>query len=82
MLGVMLVSFAVHDKTNPYKEPILDRLTTAFRNVATSPDMLRRLRAIDTAPGYEDPPTFRRSVIRTLRQWEELAASLDLYATG
>ncbi len=63
-------------------EPILERLTSAFRSVATSPDMLRRLRAIDTAPGYEDPPTFRRSVIRTLRQWEELAASLDLYATG
>ncbi|WP_431269996.1 tripartite tricarboxylate transporter substrate-binding protein [Dankookia sp. P2] len=63
-------------------EPILARLAAAFRSVATSPEMLRRLRAIDTAPGYEDPPTFRRSVIRTLRQWEELAASLDLYATG
>jgi tripartite-type tricarboxylate transporter receptor subunit TctC len=62
--------------------PILDRLTTAFRSVATSPEMVRRLRAIDTAPGYEDPATFRQSVIRTLRQWEELAASLDLYATG
>jgi tripartite-type tricarboxylate transporter receptor subunit TctC len=62
--------------------PILDRLAAAFRSVATSPEMLRRLRAIDTAPGYEDPPTFRQSVIRTLRQWEELAASLDLYATG
>jgi tripartite-type tricarboxylate transporter receptor subunit TctC len=62
--------------------PILDRLTTAFRSVATGPEMVRRLRAIDTAPGYEDPATFRQSVIRTLRQWEELAASLDLYATG
>lgn len=62
--------------------PILERLTAVFRTVATSPEMERRLRAIDTVPGYEDPPAFRASVERTLRQWEELAASLDLYATG
>jgi tripartite-type tricarboxylate transporter receptor subunit TctC len=62
--------------------PILGRLTEAFRKVATAPGMLQRLRAIDTIPGYEEPGRFRASVERTLRQWEELAASLDLYATG
>lgn len=63
-------------------QPILDQLTTAFRTVATSPKMIQQLRSIDTIPGYEDPPAFRASIERTLRQWEELAQSLDLYATG
>jgi tripartite-type tricarboxylate transporter receptor subunit TctC len=62
--------------------PILKTLTGAFRKVANSPEMLQRLRALDTLPGYEDPETFGRSVEQALRQWEVLAASLDLYATG
>ncbi|MDB5372545.1 MAG: Tripartite-type tricarboxylate transporter, receptor component TctC [Belnapia sp.] len=63
-------------------QAVKDRLVTAFRRVATSDSMLQRLRAIDTTPGYEDPETFRASIQRTLRQWAELAESLDLYATG
>ena len=60
---------------------VLDRLVPAFRKVATAPETLRRLHAIDTIPGYEDPATFRASVERTLRLWQEMAESLDLYAT-
>ena len=60
----------------------LDRLVPAFRKVATAPETIRRLQAIDTVPGYEDPATFRASVERTMRQWQELAESLDLHATG
>jgi tripartite-type tricarboxylate transporter receptor subunit TctC len=59
----------------------LDRLVPAFRKVATAPETLRRLHAIDTIPGYEDPATFRASAERTLRLWQEMAESLDLYAT-
>jgi tripartite-type tricarboxylate transporter receptor subunit TctC len=60
---------------------VLDRLVPAFRKVATAPETLRRLHAIDTIPGYEDPATFRASAERTLRLWQEMAESLDLYAT-
>jgi len=61
---------------------VLARLVPAFRRVVTAPEFLRRLRAMDTVPGYEDPEAFRRSAQRTLAQWQELAAALDLYASG
>jgi tripartite-type tricarboxylate transporter receptor subunit TctC len=61
---------------------VTDRLVPAFRRVVTAPDFVRRLRAIDTVPGYEDPATFRASVQRTLSQWQELAEALDLYSSG
>ncbi len=62
-------------------QEVLNRLVPAFRKVATAPETLRRLRAIDTVPGYEDPATFRASAERTLRQWQEMADALDLYTT-
>jgi tripartite-type tricarboxylate transporter receptor subunit TctC len=63
-------------------QEVSDRLVPAFRKVVTSPDFVRRLKAIDTIPGYEDPATFRASVERTMRQWEEMAQTLDLYSSG
>ena len=63
-------------------QPILDRLDAAFRAVATRPDLHRRLLAIDTIPGYEDPATFRATIERLLRQWTELAAELNLMVEG
>jgi tripartite-type tricarboxylate transporter receptor subunit TctC len=60
---------------------VMERLVTAFRKIATSSDTLRRLREIDTIPGYEDPVVFRASAERTLRHWQELADALDLYAS-
>lgn len=62
--------------------PILARLEDSFRRFATSPETIRRLRAIDTIPGYEDPATFRASVERTLKRWMEMAEALDLHASG
>ncbi len=62
--------------------PILARLEASFRKAATHPDMIRRLQAMDTSPGYEDPATFRASVERTMRQWQEMAQALDLQAAG
>lgn len=61
---------------------ILDRLVPAFRKVVTAPEFVARLHAIDTIPGYEDPATFRASAERTMRQWEEMARTLDLYSTS
>jgi tripartite-type tricarboxylate transporter receptor subunit TctC len=61
---------------------VLDRLVPAFRQVVTAADFLRRLQAIDTIPGYEDPASFRRSAQRLLLQWQELSDSLDLYTSG
>ncbi|MBW8270715.1 Bug family tripartite tricarboxylate transporter substrate binding protein [Caldovatus aquaticus] len=63
-------------------QAVLDRLVPAFRKVATSPETIRRLRAMDTIPGYEDPETFRASVERALREWQEMAEALDLYSTA
>ena len=63
-------------------QPVLDRLVPVFRKVVESSETIRRLRAIDTIPGYEDPATFRASVARALQQWREMAEALDLYATG
>lgn len=59
-------------------QPILDRLAAAFRTAATNPDMRRRLLAIDTIPGYEDPATFRATIQRLLRQWSEFTTELNL----
>jgi tripartite-type tricarboxylate transporter receptor subunit TctC len=61
---------------------VTEKLVPAFRRVVTAPEFIRRLKAIDTVPGYEDPATFRASVQRTLTQWQELAEALDLYASG
>jgi tripartite-type tricarboxylate transporter receptor subunit TctC len=63
-------------------QPILDRVSEGFRKVATRPDMIRRLEAMDTIPGYEDPATFRASIERLLRQWTELTEDLGLSAEG
>jgi tripartite-type tricarboxylate transporter receptor subunit TctC len=61
---------------------VLERLVQAFRRVATSATMMRRLREIDTTPGYESPEIFRTSVQRTLWQWVELTEALNLHPTG
>ncbi|MBX9701691.1 MAG: tripartite tricarboxylate transporter substrate binding protein [Acetobacteraceae bacterium] len=61
---------------------VLDRLVPAFRKVVTAPDFVARLVATDTIPGYEDPRTFRASTERVMRQWEEMARTLDLFATS
>jgi tripartite-type tricarboxylate transporter receptor subunit TctC len=63
-------------------QEVVDRLVPAFRKLATSPETLRKLQAIDTVPGYEDPATFRASAERTMRQWQELADALDLYSSA
>jgi tripartite-type tricarboxylate transporter receptor subunit TctC len=63
-------------------QPVLDRLTDAFRRATTTPQMLEKLRAIDTLHGYEDPATFSRTVLRVQREWTRLAEELDLYQSA
>ena len=59
---------------------VQERLVPAFQRVATSTNTIRRLREMDTTPGYEGPNSFRTSVQRTLWQWAELTEVLDLYS--
>lgn len=59
-------------------QPILDRLTEAFRVAASKPETHQRLLAIDTFPSYQDPPTFRAQIERNLREWTEIATELNL----
>ena len=63
-------------------QPILDRTAEAFRQVATSEEMRRRLLAIDTIPGYEDPAAFSRSIHGVIESWTRLVEQLDLYTTA
>jgi tripartite-type tricarboxylate transporter receptor subunit TctC len=63
-------------------QPVLDRLTDAFRRATATPEMAQRLRAIDTVPGYEDPAALAQTVLRVQRSWTQLAEELDLYQTA
>jgi tripartite-type tricarboxylate transporter receptor subunit TctC len=61
---------------------VQDRLVGAFRRVLTDPEMDRRLRALDVITGWQTPEEFRAFTELTMRQWQELAESLNLYQTG
>jgi len=63
-------------------QPVIDRTAAAFRKVAESPAMQRRLLEIDTIPGYLGPVEFREDIIRSLRDWERLVAELNLSIQG
>jgi tripartite-type tricarboxylate transporter receptor subunit TctC len=61
---------------------VTGRLVPAFRRVVTAPEFIRRLKAIDTVPGYEDPATFKAQIARNLREWTEIAERLNLTVDG
>jgi tripartite-type tricarboxylate transporter receptor subunit TctC len=63
-------------------QPVLDRLTEAFRVAAMKPETQQRLLAIDTIPSYQDPATFRAQIARNLREWTEMAERLNLSTEG
>ncbi len=63
-------------------QPILDKLTEAFRIAAAKPETHQRLLAVDTVPSYQDPPTFRAQIERNLREWTEIATRLNLTIEG
>jgi tripartite-type tricarboxylate transporter receptor subunit TctC len=63
-------------------QPVLDRLTEAFRLAAMKPETQQRLLAIDTIPSYQDPATFRAQIARNLREWTEMAERLNLSTEG
>jgi tripartite-type tricarboxylate transporter receptor subunit TctC len=63
-------------------QPILDRLSEVFRKVANHPETQARLIALDTVPSYQDPPTFRAQIERSLREWTEIADRLNLRVDG
>lgn len=61
---------------------VLERLADAFRQVATAPETIRRLEAIDTIPAFLGPAEARGVMEQALRQWQALADDLNLYAQG
>ena len=63
-------------------QPVLDRLTEAFRIAAAKPETHRRLLAVDTVPSYQDPATFRAQIERNLREWTEITTRLNLTIEG
>ncbi len=63
-------------------QPILDRLTEAFRIAAAKPETHRKLLAVDTVPSYQDPAAFRAQIERNLREWTEIATQLNLTVDG
>lgn len=58
------------------------RLTGAFRQVLTEPAMMQRLAAMDVNVDFVGGASFRAYAVDLLRQWQEMAESLDLYQTG
>jgi tripartite-type tricarboxylate transporter receptor subunit TctC len=63
-------------------QPVLDRLTAAFRVAAMKPETQQRLLAIDTIPSYQDPAAFRAQIARNLREWTEISERLNLRIEG
>ncbi|WP_135467140.1 Bug family tripartite tricarboxylate transporter substrate binding protein [Crenalkalicoccus roseus] len=63
-------------------QPILDRLAEAFRQVMAREDINRRLREMDTLPGYMGPAEFREHIARVWQEWEALATSMNLTVDG
>ena len=61
---------------------IAERLIAAFRQVLTDPQMERRLAALDVNVDFVGGMAFRTYVEQLLHLWQEMAESLDLFATG
>jgi tripartite-type tricarboxylate transporter receptor subunit TctC len=61
---------------------IAEKLVAAFRQVLTDPQMERRLAALDVNVSFVGGPEFQAYVEQLMRQWQEMADSLDLYQTG
>jgi tripartite-type tricarboxylate transporter receptor subunit TctC len=61
---------------------VAEKLTAAFRQVLTDPQMERRLISMDVNVGFIGGAEFQAYVEQLLRQWQEMADSLDLYQTG
>lgn len=59
-------------------QPVLDRLSDAFRIAAAKPETHRRLLAIDTIPAYQDPATFRAQIQQLLQEWTAITNALNL----
>ena len=63
-------------------EPIKTKLADAFREAMQLPQVLDRLRQIDTIPGYMGPDEFQRFVRRLRDEWQALADEIGLQADG
>ena len=63
-------------------EPIKAKLADAFREAMQLPQVLDRLRQIDTIPGYMGPDEFQRFVRRLRDEWQALADEIGLQADG
>ncbi|MBY0332765.1 MAG: tripartite tricarboxylate transporter substrate binding protein [Acetobacteraceae bacterium] len=61
---------------------IAERLVAAFRQVLTDPQMERRLAALDVNVDFIGGMAFQAYVEQLLHLWQEMAESLDLFATG
>ena len=61
---------------------IAERLVAAFRQVLTDPQMERRLAALDVNVDFIGGIAFQAYVEQLLHLWQEMAESLDLFATG
>jgi tripartite-type tricarboxylate transporter receptor subunit TctC len=61
---------------------IAERLVGAFRDVLGDPAMMQRLAALDVNVNFIGGAAFQAYVEQLMRQWQEMAESLDLFATG
>lgn len=62
--------------------PIVQRLATAFAEVAQDEAVRRRLVAMDTFPGYLGPDGFRAFIADALGRWQAITERLGLWADG
>jgi tripartite-type tricarboxylate transporter receptor subunit TctC len=62
--------------------PIVQRLATAFAEVAQDEAVRRRLVAMDTFPGYLGPDGFRAFIADALGRWQAITERLGLRADG
>ncbi|MBL6456173.1 tripartite tricarboxylate transporter substrate binding protein [Belnapia sp. T6] len=62
--------------------PILARLEASFAGAMRNEAVLRRLQDMDTLAGYLPPAEFKAEMAVQLRQWTELAESMNLSVDG
>lgn len=61
---------------------ILARLVGTFRDAMADAGLQRRFLEMDTLPGYLGPAAFAEDIARVLREWSELATSMNLTVDG
>lgn len=63
-------------------QPVVDKLTAAFKVAALKPETVKKLENMDTVPAYLPSEEFKSQVERSLKEWTEIVDALNLRMDG